>query len=93
MPKPRNYIARSPLMRKGGVHSESKSGQRAQSRHELDAAIDEWFDSPPDQAHVQPSLSKRGSKKGEPEGSPFLYLDYKFIRLTCVEGLPTYPLC
>lgn len=32
---PRNPVARSPLMRKGGVHEKSKSSQRRSKREEL----------------------------------------------------------
>lgn len=37
-----NPLARSPLMRKGGVHRKARSGQRQNERDELDAALDEW---------------------------------------------------
>ncbi len=38
----RNFAARSPLLRKGGMHKESKSNQRTQSRHALNAQILNW---------------------------------------------------
>ena len=39
--KPRNPIARSPLLRKGGAHRKSKSGERMKSRDELRREADE----------------------------------------------------
>lgn len=33
--KPRNPVARSPLLRKGGVHRKSRSAERMQSKREL----------------------------------------------------------
>jgi len=33
--KPRNPVARSPLLRKGGAHKKSKSGRRMKSKEEL----------------------------------------------------------
>ena len=33
--KPRNPVARSPLLRKGGVHRKSRSADRMQSKREL----------------------------------------------------------
>jgi len=48
MPRPRNYVARSPLMRKGGAHIESKTGKRVRERLALEDALDEWFDEEPD---------------------------------------------
>lgn len=40
----RNPVAQSPLLRKGGVHQVSKSGQRAQARTSLSNALDEWME-------------------------------------------------
>lgn len=40
----RNPVARSPLLRKGGPHIESKTGQRVQTRLSTHSAIDEWLD-------------------------------------------------
>jgi hypothetical protein len=33
--RPRNPVAQSPLLRKGGVHERSKSGVRAEAKQEL----------------------------------------------------------
>lgn len=38
----RNYVAMSPLLRKGGVHERSKSGARADKKHEMQDAITNW---------------------------------------------------
>ncbi len=38
----RNYVAMSPLMRKGGVHQRSKTGVRADIKHEIQAEITNW---------------------------------------------------
>lgn len=40
--RPRNYVAMSPLLRKGGVHERSKSGARADKKHEMQDAISNW---------------------------------------------------
>ena len=42
MLKRRNPIARSPLLRKGGAHVKSKTGQRVRARLTTQNAIDEW---------------------------------------------------
>ncbi|VAW88707.1 hypothetical protein MNBD_GAMMA16-105 [hydrothermal vent metagenome] len=43
-PKTRNPVARSPLLRKGGVHVKSKTGRRVKSRLSVEDAIDEWYE-------------------------------------------------
>ncbi len=40
----RNHVARSPLLRKGGAHTQSKTGQRVRDRLSTDAAIDDWLE-------------------------------------------------
>lgn len=40
----RNPVAQSPLLHKGGVHTQSKSGQRVRNRINVSSAIDEWFE-------------------------------------------------
>jgi len=37
-----NPAARSPLMRKGGAHRRSRSGERHKLREELEAELEEW---------------------------------------------------
>ena len=39
----RNPVAQSPLLRKGGPHVKSKTGQRVQARLSTNSAIDEWL--------------------------------------------------
>lgn len=45
----RNHVARSPLLGKGGVHSESKSSARMQSRQSTRHLIDDWLDTEEEQ--------------------------------------------
>ena len=40
--KPRNPVARSPLLRKGGVHKQSSSGIRQSQKAVLDQSIQNW---------------------------------------------------
>lgn len=40
MNRPRNPVARSPLLKKGGVHQRSRSGERQQHRKTLKKAIE-----------------------------------------------------
>ena len=41
----RNSVARSPLLRKGSAHMESKTGQRVQARISTNVFVDEWMES------------------------------------------------
>jgi len=58
MPRQRNYVARSPLMRKGGAHIKSKTGQRVRQRLRLEDTLDEWYEN--NEANTQEN------KNGEP---------------------------
>jgi hypothetical protein len=40
--RPRNLVALSPLLRKGGVHERSKSGVRAEAKQELQNELEFW---------------------------------------------------
>lgn len=40
MLRPRNYVARSPLLRKGGVHERCQSGKRQQQKQDLKGELD-----------------------------------------------------
>jgi len=40
----RNPVACSPLLRKGGPHTKSKTGQRVKTRLLTQTLIDDWFD-------------------------------------------------
>ena len=42
--KPRNPIAQSPLLRKGGVHEKSATAKRQQTRIGLNRQLDDWQD-------------------------------------------------
>jgi len=39
---PRNHVARSPLMKKGGVHEKSKTVKRQINRQKLSIKLDDW---------------------------------------------------
>lgn len=39
-----NPVARSPLMRKGGAHRQSASGERVRARLSTRAALEDWLD-------------------------------------------------
>lgn len=65
----RNPVARSPLMRKGGAHAQSKSGQRSRQRLSTLSGIDDWLDE-------LDTSQKQADKKGS-NSSPFsLYCHY-----------------
>lgn len=40
--RPRNPVARSPLLRRGGVHEKSASAKRQQQRQHTRALSDDW---------------------------------------------------
>lgn len=42
--KPRNPVARSPLLRKGGVHEKNATAKRQQSRVMLNQQLEDWQD-------------------------------------------------
>jgi len=39
---PRNPVARSPLLHKGGVHQETKTNQRRNARQALEGQLEDW---------------------------------------------------
>ncbi len=39
---PRNPVARSPLLKKGGAHEPSKTNQRRNARYALEAQLEDW---------------------------------------------------
>lgn len=39
---PRNPVARSPLLRKGGAHEKSKTSQRRQQRAAIQTQLEDW---------------------------------------------------
>lgn len=44
MVKRRNPVAKSPLLRKGGVHRRGKSAQRSLRKHALKLQLGEWLE-------------------------------------------------
>ena len=62
----RNYVAMSPLLRKGGVHERSKSGVRANVKHEMLDEISHWRE-----ALEQECLSTTGHPRNNSGGEPF----------------------
>lgn len=40
--KPRNPVARSPIMKKGGVHQKSRSSERRQENRAIEVELDTW---------------------------------------------------
>jgi len=85
MPERRNPVVRTgAILRKGGVHTKSVSGQRHRQRIRIDDAIDEWFedtrdieDSPADTRaqHLEKREADRHQNgkhaKGQPKAAPF----------------------
>lgn len=63
MTKARNYVAMSPLLRKGGVHQRSKTGVRAIKKHELQSDIMDWQDA------IEEERSLTIDPQASPEGS------------------------
>ncbi len=62
----RNPVAASPLLRKGGVHIQSRTGQRVRNRLQTQSAIDEWLEE-------SEELSITRNKGKGSKGSPYLY--------------------
>ncbi|MYF69994.1 MAG: hypothetical protein F4181_08525 [Proteobacteria bacterium] len=48
--KPRNPVARSPLLRKGGVHRKSRSAERSRSKRELKEEAEASRENQPDRS-------------------------------------------
>ncbi len=72
MPTTRNQVVRhAAILRKGGAHTHSVSGQRHQSKRQLDDEIDEYFN----QSEGIPSdapdeNNKRNTQKGRRNSAP-----------------------
>lgn len=60
--RPRNPVARSPLLRKGGVHEKSKSGLRAEHKQKLQTELIDWYEELDDDDLLtnNPSRNKAG---------------------------------
>ena len=74
MPNERNPVVRSgTILRKGGAHTQSVSGQRHQSKRQLDDEIDEYFNE--DREKPRSNLTRSGKraihKKGADQNRPF----------------------
>lgn len=54
---PRNPVARSPLLRKGGAHQETKTNQRRNARQALDGQLEGWRE----ELAFERSLKKEGN--------------------------------
>lgn len=57
--KPRNPVARSPLMRKGGVHEKSATAKRQQAREGLNRQLDDWQDDLAFEREMQDLISQK----------------------------------
>ena len=63
----RNPVAQSPLLRKGGPHVQSKTGQRVRARLSTHSAVDEWLGEREKDEH------NYKQQDGEPMLPDFLY--------------------
>ena len=57
--KPRNPVARSPLMRKGGVHEKSATAKRQQAREGLNRQLNDWQDDLAFEREMQESINQK----------------------------------
>ena len=67
MPRQRNYVNRSALMRKGGPHIKSKTGQRVRSRLAISDALHE------SDIEDEQEFSTDKNENGEPEAEAYIY--------------------
>lgn len=67
MPRPRNYVARNPLLRKGGAHERTRSSGRQREHLETRDLVDQWARGEED-AVDSPSAADRKSAKYRPGG-------------------------
>lgn len=79
MPERRNPVVRAgAILRKGGVHTKSVTGQRHRQKLRVDDAIDEWYDTivdepAQDDSNVGKRHNKKGNKKGQSDTAPYLF--------------------
>lgn len=71
--KPRNPVAQSPLLRKGGVHEKSATAKRQQTREYLNRQLDDWQD---DLAFEREMINIIGQKDLVDDG--FFMIKYPF---------------
>lgn len=65
MPRQRNYVTRSALMRKGGPHIKSKTGQRVRARIKLSEALYESEDEIDEANEFEMNKNKNENENGE----------------------------
>jgi hypothetical protein len=56
---PRNPVARSPLLRKGGVHEKTATAKRQQCRDAIRGQLDNWREDVAFEAEVHPAVDVR----------------------------------
>jgi hypothetical protein len=57
----RNPVARSPLLRKGGIHERSKSGLRAEAKQQLQDELEFWQEGLEEELIATVDYSRSGS--------------------------------
>ena len=57
--RPRNPVARSPLLRKGGVHEKTKTVKRRDTKQKIEAELESWRGD----VDFERSLKKKEDKK------------------------------
>jgi len=66
-------VAQSPLLRKGGPHVKSETGQRVRERLSLNSAVDEWLE------ELEESSQNQEKDSGEPTLPDFRLLHETLI--------------
>lgn len=79
MPRQRDYVNRSALMRKGGPHIKSKTGQRVRARIELSEALYE-SENEFDEEH---EFETNKNENGEPEAPHSFMPALNFSAVVC----------
>ena len=80
MPTRRNPIARSPLLRKGGAHTSTASGQRQRRQQQVQDEIHEWMDDKANPHHrPKPVATDQSSAPILRHGQPSGMVDEKFF--------------
>ena len=79
MPDRRNPVVRcGTILRKGGAHTNSVSGQRHQSKRQLDDEIDDYFEQHREKPRSDSSRSGKQAKhkKGADQNRPFFMVNF-----------------
>jgi hypothetical protein len=58
-----NPVARSPLLRKGGAHQRTRSGERQRQRADLEAALGQWREEEADEDFDSDGSERSGEQK------------------------------